>query len=225
VIHYHGTPITDLAALYTLEVEHFCVSYANRDQVRHVEKIAQSIMFDNGAWSHFTKGKAPDWPGYYRWVEPRLRHPHWAVIPDVIDGGVDAQRKLEREWPLGDLGAPVWHMDEPFSRLLELADSWPRICFGSAGAYFQLGTAQWEARLDRAFAELGKRGLKPWVHMLRAMEFASKGRWPFGSTDSANVAVNHHTRKECAGCMAKRLNRVNPVPRVVGQVDFLEGAQ
>ena len=121
MIHYHGTPITPVAALYELSGRHFCVSHARPDDVQRVHKIAQSVMLDNGAFSAWKRGHVVDWHGYYHWADQWLDYPTtWAVIPDVIDSGTQEQDALLREWPHGDRGAPVWHMDEPTIRLLAL---------------------------------------------------------------------------------------------------------
>ncbi len=86
-IHYHGTPISPLKVLHLMAGSHFCVSYARPEQLRHCKQIGQSVMLDNGAFSLYRSGQAPDWPGYYAWVDASAnRHHDWAVIPDVIDG-------------------------------------------------------------------------------------------------------------------------------------------
>jgi hypothetical protein len=69
--------------------KHFCVSFADKRDGDWCLLNAQSVMWDNGAFSSYTKGKTTDWKGYYEWLESRLSHPHWAVVPDVIDGSVD----------------------------------------------------------------------------------------------------------------------------------------
>jgi hypothetical protein len=91
------------------------------------------VLWDNGQFSAFTQGKPFDEPGFIAWVEPRLGHPHWAVIPDVIDGTEAQQREMIARWPFGKwLGAPVWHLGLSIDWLLELAAEWPRICWGSS---------------------------------------------------------------------------------------------
>ena len=113
-IHYHGTPLTPLSAFYELRGRHFCVSHAAPQDVRRAHEIGQSVMLDNGAFSKWKSGRETDWPAFYDWAEPWLAFATtWAVIPDVIDGGSQMQDALIREWPFGQKGAPVWHMDEP----------------------------------------------------------------------------------------------------------------
>ncbi len=188
-IHYHGTPLTPRSELMKLAGKHFCVSFANPEDGDWCLTHAQSVMWDSGAFTAFTQGRAVDWTKYFAWLEPRLGHPHWAVIPDVIDGSEDDQRGLMAAWPFGSLGAPVWHMGLSLEYLLELADEWPRICFGSSGRYWQVGSPEWCRRADAAFNALAKVGPLPWVHMLRGLAMCGD-RWPFASADSTNVARN-----------------------------------
>lgn len=58
-------------------------------------------MLDNGAFSAKTRGLPFDLPGFYAWAEAHLAHPHWAVVPDVIDGTVEQQREMVKTWPEG----------------------------------------------------------------------------------------------------------------------------
>ena len=141
-IHYHGTPITPHVAAYQLAGRHFCVSFARPDNVKLAHDTGQTVMLDNGAFSAKTRGHEFDLPGFYKWVEPILAHPHWAVVPDVIDGSVEQQRGMVATWPFRkEFGIPVWHLGLPIDYLLELCDQWGRVCFGSAGAYWDVGSS------------------------------------------------------------------------------------
>lgn len=207
-IHYHGTPLTPRDQLWLMAGKNFCVSFANPNDAEICQRIGQSVMWDNGAFSLYTRGTAVNWAAYYKWLEPRLGHPHWAVIPDVIDGDLNANKALIAEWPFpADLGAPVWHMGEPIDALIEYADDFGRVCFGSSGAYWQVGSDIWSRRCDEAFNELTRRGLRPWVHMLRGMAVAGK-RWPFASVDSVNVARNFKDTNSCPEAMARVIDAV-----------------
>ena len=209
MIHYHGTPITPRSEMMKLAGKHFCVSFAEPRDGDWCLEHGQSVMWDNGAFSLHTQGKAVDWATYYTWLESRLGHPHWAIIPDVIDGTAEQQRELVGSWPFSSLlGAPVWHMGLPVDYLLELADEWPRLCFGSTAQYWQVGSPSWERRCDEAFNALAKRHPRlPWVHMLRGLALCGD-RWPFASADSANVARNHATAKVCPERMARRIDAI-----------------
>ena len=212
MIHYHGTPISPRKAIETMGGKHFCVSYARPDDLKRCLKIGQSLMLDNGAFSAKTRGLPFDRDGFYAWVEPLLVHPHWAVVPDVIDGSEDEQRQMVKSWPFRkEMGIPVWHLGLSISYLIELCDAWGRVCFGSAGEFWQIGTTKWCHRMDEAFnALVNAYGRQiPWVHGMRMLG-QSSGPWPLASADSTNVALHHAEHLECAGCMAKRIDSTNP---------------
>lgn len=205
MIHYHGTPITPVAALAELAGRHFCVSHAAPQDVARCHMIGQSVMLDNGAFSAWKIGKATDWPAYYEWCDKWLDYPTtWAVIPDVIDAGTQEQDALLREWPHGQKGAPVWHMDEPMHRLLRLCDEWPKVCIGSTAEYATVLSETWCRKMDEAWNEIAKRHKRlPWVHMLRGMQLSGK-HWPFASVDSTDIARNHHLPHQSPRKMADR---------------------
>ncbi len=215
MIHYHGTPITPRSELIKMAGRHFCVSFAHPQDADWCLENGQSVMWDNGAFSAFTKGKAFNEIGYARWVEDKLFHPNWAIIPDVIDGCVDDQRDLLKRWSYEkELSAPVWHIHLPVDWLLELCDEYPRVCFGSSGQFWKIGTDEWVRRIDLAFNALQKRNMRNWIHMLRAMSAASRGQWPFASADSTNVARNFKNkgRGKCPENMARMIDAKQPKP-------------
>jgi hypothetical protein len=191
-MHYHGTPITPRAVLLALAGRSFCVSYAEPRDVEVCHEIGQSVMLDNGAFSFWRGGRKPDWDGYYAWCEPWLDHrTTWAVIPDVIDGGEDANDELVDAWPFGCRGAPVWHLHERVERLVRLAGDWPLVCLGSSGAYALPGAPRWHARMAEAMNVLCGDGPPPCaLHMLRGLDQCG-GPYPFASADSTSIARNH----------------------------------
>ncbi len=209
LIHYHGTPITPHSKLLGMAGKHFCVSFADKRDGDWCLTHGQSVMWDNGAFTAFTKGKKTDWKGYYEWLEARLSHPHWAVVPDVIDGEPQDNLDLIGQWPHPkEYSAVVWHMAEPINHLLHLIDlGFGKVCFGSSGEYWQIGSSQWERRADQAWNALTKRGYKTWVHMLRGLSLGGD-RWPFASADSANVARHHNELNMCPERMARRIDAV-----------------
>lgn len=192
MLHYHGTPITPREVLLQLAGRCFCISYADPRDVEVCHEIGQSCMLDNGAFSFWRKRKPTDWTGYYQWCERWLEYPTtWAVIPDVIDGSVEDNDQLLREWFQTRLpkGAPVWHMHEPLDRLRRLCAGYEKVCIGSSGEYATLKTAQWHRRMEAAMnAVCADR--TPWLHMLRGMGL-SGGHYPFASVDSTDIARNH----------------------------------
>ena len=98
MIHYHGTPLTPRETLYRMAGKHFCVSYADKRDGDVCLEIGQSVMWDNGAFTAFTKGKPLDLKGYHNWLESRMGHPHWAIVPDVI-GTEDDNYNMIKQWP------------------------------------------------------------------------------------------------------------------------------
>lgn len=203
MIHYHGTPITPKEQFLRMAGRHFCVSFAQDQDLEKALRIGQSVMFDNGAFSTWRRGLPFDEAGYLRWLDPILAHPHWAVIPDVIDGDERSNNEMLARWRYGhDLGAPVWHMHERIDRLLLLADIGPRVCIGSSAQYAVIGTSAWSGRMDEAFNALAQRHRRlPWIHGLRMLGQAG-GDWPLASADSTNVAQNWKRDTGCAECKA-----------------------
>lgn len=204
-MHYHGTPITPVSALYDLRGRHFCVSHAHPQDVARCHDIGQSVMLDNGAFSKWKAGKATDWQAFYAWCERWLDCPTtWAVIPDVIDGGSQLQDALVREWPFGQRGAPVWHMDEPLDRLLRLTETWGKVCIGSTAEYATVLSPAWRQRMDECFNAIAARHRRmPWLHMLRGMQLSGR-EWPFASVDSTDIARNHNRDQNTPRAMADR---------------------
>jgi hypothetical protein len=205
MIHYHGTPITPVTALYELSGRHFCVSHANPQDVRRCHEIGQSVLLDNGAFSKWKSKKITNWNSYYEWCEKWLSCPTtWAIIPDEIDAGAQMQDALLNDWPFGHRGAPVWHMDEPINRLVRLTEEWPRVCIGSTAEYAMVLSDPWKRRMNECWNEISKRHkFLPWVHMLRGMQ-CSGLEWPFASVDSTDIAQNHHRPQNTPRGMADR---------------------
>lgn len=164
-------------------------------------------MLDNGAFSFWRGARVPDWPSFYDWAEPWLDCPTtWAVIPDVIDGSEEENDALIVSWWQRRLpkGAPVWHLHESFDRLRRLAHGYERVCFGSSGAYREVGTDAWHRRVTEAFDVVADEdGRVGWFHMLRGMSLSGR-HYPFASVDSSDVAQNHNRPQNTALTMAAR---------------------
>lgn len=195
MILYHGTPITPRAVLLSLAGRAFCVPFSDGRDLTTCMRISASVMLDNGAFSAWTRGYAPDWPAFYAWVEPHLSPVHWAVVPDVIDGTAEDNLALAAQWPhRREWSAIVWHLHEPLDHLGALADAWHR-------------------RIDVAWNLLERTGRRPWVHMLRAASQAAHGAWPFASADSTNVARNHSSAGRDAVRFAAEIEARQPPVR------------
>lgn len=199
-IHYHGTPITPRSVLETLAGHHFCISFAAPHDVKRCHEIGQGVMLDNGAFSIWKSGKGElDPKAFWAWAEPWLDCPTtWAVIPDHIEADWKENAALISGTPKELASnphkvAPVWHLHDPIERLCELADWWPRICFGSSDDFSVVGSQAWHNRVGDAFEALYRSGHKyTMIHMLRGMKCVRMGCYPFYSVDSTDVARNHH---------------------------------
>ena len=205
MIHYHGTPITPVEALYELAGRCFCVSHISPADVRRCHEIGQSVMLDNGAFSAWKRGAKTNWQKFYAWCDKWLDYPTtWVVPPDVIDAPSQEQDAILNEWPHGkQRAAPVWHMDEPIYRLCRLVDAgWSRVCIGSTAEYAVVLSEAWERRMDEVWDQLAQTfGRTPAIHMLRGMQLSGK-RWPFASVDSTDIAQNHHRPQNTPRAMA-----------------------
>ena len=206
-LHYHGTPISPVAALYELRGRCFCVSHMRPVDVRRCHDIGQSVMLDNGAFSKWKSGTPTHWLVYYAWCDLWLDYSTtWAILPDVIGVPSQEQDGLLNEWPHERRqSAPVWHMDEPIVRLSRLFDSgWSRVCMGSTAEYAVILSEPWERRMDEAWNALAQTfGRTPAIHMLRGMQ-CSGLRWPFASVDSTDIAQNHWRPQNTPRGMADR---------------------
>ncbi len=225
MLHFHGTPITPREELFTLAGRHFCVSFADPRDVKVCHQIGQSVMLDNGAFTHWNGGDHladwdAHWAGYYAWVEEWLDYPTtWAVIPDKIGGSEEDNDRLLVSWFQSRLpkGAPVWHMHESLDRLRRLAHGYERVCFGSSASYREIGTDHWHRRISEAFDTVAdERGTVPWVHMLRGMSL-SGDIYPFASVDSTDIARNHNRPQNTALAMANRWDAMQCPARWVRQ--------
>lgn len=212
-LHYHGLPLTPYENLELVVGKNVCISHATtrKPQEQWALKNAQSVMWDNGAFTFYRSGQEFDLNAYYGWLEDKLGHPHWGVVPDVIGGTLEQQKDLLATWPYPkSLGAPVWHLGMPLEYLLELCDEWPKVCLGSSDKYWKVGGPEWHARMDETFDYLcSKRRVLPWLHGLRMLAQLTK-EWPLSSADSVNVSRNYKTAGKCPGCMANRIDAGNP---------------
>lgn len=197
MIHYHGFPVTpDPVAVEVAHAGHVLISWRYPGQLSLALELAQSFIFDNGAFSAW-RDKTPvtNWAPFYGWVAQYMRHPgfDWAIIPDVIDGDEKDNDALLREWPHGNVrGAPVWHMHESIDRLVRLCNDYPRVCFGSSGDYASIGDAKWWDRINLAFSAICDENGHPIakIHGLRMLNPKVFAKLPFSSADSSNIGRN-----------------------------------
>ena len=194
VIHYHGGPITPETCAYRAwRGHHAFISFAHNYQIELAAGICQSFALDNGAFTFWKQGKATDWHAYYAWCDDWLNHPgcDWAVIPDVIDGSEAENDALLLEWPHGQRGVPVWHLNESKERLVRLANTWPRVALGSTSEWDVSKPGACLQRLYEVLPAICFRGQPiTKLHGLRMLRPEIITKVPLASGDSTNVARN-----------------------------------
>lgn len=196
MIHYHGTPVggTRQDGARFLLGRHALVPFPRQDDMGIVAEACQSFVFDNGAFSAWTKGDTLDVDGYVAWVEKWHRHPgfDWALIPDVIDGDEEANDALLASWPKELRGVPVWHLHESIKRLEQLANNWQTVAIGSSGQWSSPGTNPWWKRIGAAMDAICDEDGRPVcrLHGLRMLNPEIFKRLPLASADSTNATVN-----------------------------------
>lgn len=192
MIHYHGVPFSGRdRAHMALRARHACVSFADPSAIEVVAEVCQSFVLDNGAFSAWTRREALDIDGFRSWVEKWSRHPgcDWYLIPDVIDGTEADNDALLDGWPGG---VPVWHLHESLGRLDRLCDEFPRVAFGSSGAFAVVGNLSWWGRMTDAMGVCCDADGRPRAkfHGLRMLDPTIFSHLPLSSADSTNVARN-----------------------------------
>lgn len=209
MIHYHGGPITpNDAAVRLWTARHACVSFSRPEQAPLAFEVAQTVMLDNGAFTHWQagKGRVP-WGEFVAWCLEWAKHPalDFVLIPDVIDGDETENDELVDRWrnraELARVGVPVWHLHESFDRLYRLAQEWSRIALGSSGEFADIGTEAWWHRMGEAMAvvcdDQGRPSCK--LHGLRMLSPTVFSHVPLASADSTNVARNVSIDKSWKG--------------------------
>lgn len=200
MIHYHGTPIggTRQDTARFLNGRHALIPFGRAEDLGPVLENCQSFVIDNGAFSHWKKGKGQiDFYEYQKFCESICRHPgfDWCLIPDVIDGDENENAELVRFWArTGTIakGVPVWHLHESFEYLDWLLNDWEIVAIGSSGQWSTPGTSEWWKRISDAMRvicdERGRPRRK--IHGLRMLNPEVFTRLPLSSADSTNAAVN-----------------------------------
>lgn len=228
----YGLPLNPMPALDQLAGASFCVSYGTRDRLgKQIDQAIRLVgkdgilLVDNGAFSAWRSGidtmnDESYLEGFAEWANDILaRCPQAiAVLPDIIDGTMEQNAQLVCETMTMfdcERTMPIWHMHEPISYLLHLCEGFDYVGFGSSGAYANPSSPAWRARIAEAFAAIDKweaesdgAYIRPRIHMMRAQSMAHL--FPFDSSDSTNVAVNHGRQRrlgEELPAFAKRIDR------------------
>lgn len=195
MIHYHGGPITpDTCAIKAWKSRHAFISFAHSKQINLASEICQSFALDNGAFTFWKTGKDINWTSYYDFIAKWKNHPRFdfAIIPDVIDGGEQANDDLLECWPHSMSGVPVWHMNESDERFVRLCNQYPRVAIGSCGEYDVKNPRKALMKLRdiirHVVDEYGYPICK--LHGLRMLNKSIFQYIPLASADSTNVARN-----------------------------------
>lgn len=196
MIHFHGTPVSGSAkeAISFLSGRHALVSFAHPRDIEVASEVCQSFCLDNGAYSQWRSGGTHDVQGFRLWAQKWIDHPacDFAIIPDVIDGSADENKRMVDDWEGKHWQwAPVWHLHEPLSFLLQYALKFRVVCLGSSGQWNSPGTPQWWERIAKAMETVCVNG-RPIckLHGLRMLDPRIFEALPLYSADSTNAAVN-----------------------------------
>lgn len=222
----YGLPLNPMPLLEQLEGASFCVSYGTREKLgkqldQAIDLVGDTgiLLVDNGAYSHWKSGGEMSEAyveAYEAWASDILARCDQAiaVIPDVIGGTEEQNRELVLTSMLDwDRAMPIWHMHESINYLLELCEGFNYIGFGST--VDAPGSEKWHARMREAFAAIDKweaesegAYIRPRIHMMRAQAFAHL--YPFDSSDSTNVAMNHSRQlKKSGSTIAQTAQRID----------------
>lgn len=196
VIKYYGTPLTPNAVFDEVMPTRNClIPYPNPQNLKRAIDTCEKVIIDNGAFTLWRKGGNIDWNKYYAWVNKIINKIEFYFIPDVIDGTEEENDALIADYfKMGGIkGVPIWHVNESLERLERLVDYFDYIAIGSAGEFAQLGTPQWESKMDKAMRKICDSDGYPKVkvHMLRCLNPKIFTRFPFYSGDSTSLAQNH----------------------------------
>lgn len=200
MIHYHGTPITgpEHFACEFLRGRHALVSFANPRDLSTALDVCQSVVLDNGAFTHWKAGNGEvDVQAYHEWVHTVQGHPSldWCLIPDSIDGGQERNIDLVNLWlRMGSRveGVPVFHFNESTDWLDYLVSNFRTVALGSSAQWKTPGTADWWNRMAEimriACDSRGRPRCR--LHGLRMLDPEIFKRVPLASADSCNAGVN-----------------------------------
>lgn len=205
MIHYHGIKLSGgLDTHLSLQGKHAFISYSATDNcyTEMAAELCQSFAIDNGAYSMWKTGKKYSVEGFVEYMLRWYRHPalDFYLLPDVIDGGEEANQKIRAEFysyaqyhrGLMDLAVPVWHLDESLEELQYMTVAYKRIALGSAGDYAVVGNKKWWHRISEVMEvvcdDQGRPKCK--LHGLRMLDNTITSHLPLSSADSTNVARN-----------------------------------
>jgi hypothetical protein len=161
-----------------------------------VVKNSSSYILDNGAFTHWKKGKGSiDIEKYKDFVQKHDNNENytWNFIPDIIDGSERANDAYLEKWfnVYGDYkSVPVWHYHESLERLSNLSKVFDVVALGSSADYSVIGTPHWHQRTKTIFNYYLENELSCKLHGLRMLNKKIFTLYPYYSGDSTNIARN-----------------------------------
>ena len=208
MIHYHGGPLGRANQSHEFfSGRHSLISFQHRQEMDVMAEVSHSFILDNGAFSVWKSGQTLDVPGYYRWIDEWRFHPgfDWCLIPDVIEGSEEENDSEIHNWPLGQIGVPVWHLNESIDRLVRLTSEWPRIALGSTSGMNPGSKKYWTRMaqvMDKVCDSAGRPVCK--LHGLRMLNPEIFRYIPLASADSTNAVMWSFMPKDKFGIFAPK---------------------
>ncbi len=192
MIHYLCSPIYPRTLFdKVMPGRNALVSYYRNDQINLCEKVCNSILIDNGAYSYWNKGIIKNnWDNFYKWLET---HPKRAgfFIPDNIEGDPRINDFFIKECPFKD-GIPVFHSHDNLDKLEWIISDFKYMAISSS---YEKGIPNIELlqKLHNMMKIIcDKDGYpKVKVHYLGSFNQNILGRYPFYSCDSSEFNRDH----------------------------------
>lgn len=165
------------------EPPHVLISYAyyhSGFSKRRNEYEFSDYSLDSGAFTAFHTGKAIDLQQYIEFCKERLKSDpalEEVFSLDVIGDDVASMKNTEEMWRQGVPAIPVFHVGEPWSVLVDMAKTYPKISFSSGG----LRNKEREQWIKQVFA----RAWPARIHGLAICDEKSVMGAPFHSVDAS----------------------------------------
>lgn len=200
MIHYHGTPMGGAREQRALALtgRDVLIPFLRPDDLSLALQLSRRIILDNSAFSYWKQGHGeyPCYEQYVDWVRPLLAHEKvdFCFIPDHIAGSPRQNDAYLSRWPadLAGRGVPVYHMHQPVSRLVALAQQYEHVGLGGGQGYEVLKSGRWWTRIHEMMQAVTDDAGRPLCHLhgLRMLDPKVFTQLPLSSGDSTNVARN-----------------------------------
>lgn len=222
MIHYHGLPISGKQAdqIEFARGRHVLVPFTQPHILPLVADVCSSFCLDNGAYSAWRRGIAPDWEQYVGWCAEWDRHPRYdfAFAPDVIGGTERENMVLLAKYGMRIKHAvPVYHMHESLEYAHKLAKRFSRIAIGSSGEWPTPGTSSWWGRMSDVMSAVCDDQGRPItrLHGLRMLNPKIFSSLPLSSADSCNAGINAGSKKRFGYMPPKASQRATIIAQMI----------